>query len=92
MSSRSSGVTKVWWSRDTVSRVTRSALCSISRMRETRAARRFGVVEVAQQLDQGNAALDDVFRVLIEEGEEAPFPGHESREQLHPVSPRAAAR
>ena len=41
-----------------------------------------GVV-VTQQVGQGDRAFDDQFRVIVEEDEEMPFAGHQTRNEVH---------
>ena len=41
-----------------------------------------GVV-VAQQVGEGDGAFDDQLRVAVEQDEEMPFAGHETRNEVH---------
>ena len=43
---------------------------------------RDGVV-VAQQVGEGHCAFDDQLRVAVEQDEEMPFTGHETRNEVH---------
>jgi hypothetical protein len=40
-------------------------------------------VVVAQQVGEGNRPFDDQFRVVVEEDEEMPFAGHQTRNEVH---------
>ena len=74
MSSRSIGVTNVWFSRLKMSCVTRSPSCSQSRMSRASDARSGNDASISSSISAGP---DDVLRGLLEEVEELAVLRHE---------------